>query len=621
MFSQQILVAFATQTNCMVQSLNKSLEAGNASAMYDLGESYAYGRGVTQDVAQAVFWYRKAAEAGNSNAMLSVALAYAKGTLLEKDDVKAFQWSRKAFDAGNMKATTFLHDCYYAGKGTEKNLEKAKQCLMAGVKAGDADAMCYYGSRKHDSKTGNITEPPKTDWLIKAAEAGSRQAMLMLGVNYANGIGVKKDQEEAFKWYLKAAENGSSLAMWQVSNLYLTGEGVAKNDEKVAQWCIAAAENGESDAMVNAGVAYYKGIGVRKNQAYAVKWFLKGAENGDERAMSMLALCYEKGEGVKKDQVEAFKWMRKAADQGFVEAIGGVGLSYLEGQGVPQNDFLAYVWLSLAAAKGINGTITVNGLKGTTTWRDQARARLSPELVYKAQQLALYWFENGTAEADVATIPKKDSSDSASPINSGTGFFVTSDGYLLTAAHVVAKGNNARVLVSGKTLSAKVVRIDEGNDLALLKVSGTFTALPLKSSTAVKLGMETFTIGFPNIQLQGASPKLTKGSVSGLNGIKDDPTRFQISVTVQPGNSGGPLVDFSGSVIGVLAARLNDIATANQTGMLPQNVNYAIKADYAFPLLNAVPKDSPRARTASGLTFDNAASLVERAVCIVLVYQ
>jgi hypothetical protein len=70
-----------------------------------------------------------------------------------------------------------------------------------------------------------------------------------------------------------------------------------------------------------------------------------------------------------------------------------------------------------------------------------------------------------------------------------------------------------------------------------------------------------------------------------------------------------------------LAARLNDIATANQTGMLPQNVNYAIKADYAFPLLNAVPKDSPRARTASGLTFDNAASLVERAVCIVLVYQ
>jgi S1-C subfamily serine protease len=77
------------------------------------------------------------------------------------------------------------------------------------------------------------------------------------------------------------------------------------------------------------------------------------------------------------------------------------------------------------------------------------------------------------------------------------------------------------------------------NDLALLKVSGRFPALPLQSSRGVELGETVFTVGFPNITLQGMEPKLTEAKISSLSGVQDDPRYFQISVAVQPGNSGG----------------------------------------------------------------------------------
>jgi S1-C subfamily serine protease len=115
-------------------------------------------------------------------------------------------------------------------------------------------------------------------------------------------------------------------------------------------------------------------------------------------------------------------------------------------------------------------------------------------------------------------------------------------------------------------------------------------ALAVQSSRAVKVGQEVFTLGFPNIQFQGTEAKYTQGNINSLSGIGDDPRLFQISAAVQPGNSGGPLLDAEGQVIGLVVAKLDEIATAQATGSLPQNVNYALKSSFVLSFLEALPE-------------------------------
>ena len=127
------------------------------------------------------------------------------------------------------------------------------------------------------------------------------------------------------------------------------------------------------------------------------------------------------------------------------------------------------------------------------------------------------------------------------------------------------------------------------NDVALLKVEGTFASLPLAASNAVKLGESVFTVGFPNPGVQGMQPKLTRGEISSLTGVRDDPGEYQISVPVQPGNSGGAVVDEYGNVTGLVSARLSDQAALVTSGMTAQDVNYAVKSSCAQTLLEAIP--------------------------------
>jgi tetratricopeptide (TPR) repeat protein len=170
----------------------------------------------------------------------------------------------------------------------------------------------------------------------------------------------------------------------------------------------------------------------------------------------------------------------------------------------------------------------------------------------------------------------------------GTGFFVTTTGYILTDNHVIKGASTIRVKVGSSIVSAVLVASDATNDIALLKIDGTYPCLPLGDSSTASLGQTVFTVGFPEPELQGLSPKFTKGELSSLAGMKDDPSMFQVSVPVQPGNSGGCLVDESGNVIGLIEATLSTVDTAKASGDLLQNVNYATKINYAKKLLSTV---------------------------------
>ncbi len=170
---------------------------------------------------------------------------------------------------------------------------------------------------------------------------------------------------------------------------------------------------------------------------------------------------------------------------------------------------------------------------------------------------------------------------------------------------------------------AEVIKADSASDVALLKAEGTFTALAIMPSDKTSLGTEVFTIGFPNVVVQGIAPKLTKGEISGLGGVQDDPRYFQISIPVQPGNSGGPLVDMQGKAIGIIAGSINQKVAVETTGTLAQNVNYAVKSSYILPLLESVPglSDELAANTqSSSLSTQAAIAQAEKATFLLVTY-
>jgi S1-C subfamily serine protease len=154
--------------------------------------------------------------------------------------------------------------------------------------------------------------------------------------------------------------------------------------------------------------------------------------------------------------------------------------------------------------------------------------------------------------------------ESVSANPTGTGFFITEDGYLISNYHVVKDATMVRLLTSAGLIDPKVLQVDAANDLASLKANGRFTPLPIAASRTVNLGGTAATVGFPDIGLQGFAPTQAKGEIASLFDAADDPRYFQISVPVQRGNSGGALVDEQGNVIGIVSAKLKAPVTVDR---------------------------------------------------------
>ena len=285
-----------------------------------------------------------------------------------------------------------------------------------------------------------------------------------------------------------------------------------------------------------------------------------------------------------QDYTQAVTWFLKAIETGNARAQSNLGILYAKGNGVPQDNVLAYKWMNLAAA---------GGFTEAEKNRRIISGQMTREQIAEGQRLSREWLAkrdakgNGTEGGRV-----NESMDGIEPKCGGTGFLITRSGYLVTNNHVVKGAVKVRVQTAAGFLAAKVVRVDEASDLALLKVNGYFDPLPVVSSRKVRLGATVATIGFPNVTLQGAAPKLSKGDISSLSGLHDDVRHFQISVPVQPGNSGGALIDEKGNVVGVVVSTLNQKAALETTGTLAQNVNFAVKSSYLLSFLEAMPEVS-----------------------------
>lgn len=208
----------------------------------------------------------------------------------------------------------------------------------------------------------------------------------------------------------------------------------------------------------------------------------------------------------------------------------------------------------------------------------------------------------------------------------GTGFFVTDNGLLVTNYHVIDGADLAAVFdtIHDEVYETEILAVDAQNDLAVLQVKGIKTrGLTLGESSPVRRGDEVVALGYPVVQLQGSEQKASFGRINSLTGIRNDGRFFQMDVGLLPGNSGGPLLNRRGEVIGVNTAGISLDAAITNYGTVMPDANYAVKVDYVRALLSSLPRQyKPITRKYS--PFSNLADLVERceaSVVMVLVFS
>jgi len=195
-------------------------------------------------------------------------------------------------------------------------------------------------------------------------------------------------------------------------------------------------------------------------------------------------------------------------------------------------------------------------------------------------------------------------------IGTGTGFFISPD-VVATNYHVIDQASEVVLNIGELAVKAELLIKDEANDLALLRVIGTLegnghtilagnTYLPLGNVAEVMEGAKVYTIGHPLTTELGKRARLSEGIVNSIVGFDDDPRMFQISVPVQPGNSGGPLLNERGEVIGVITSTLDNKYLILKKGTFAQNVNFAVKVVYLNSLLSLVPNSFESGESSDG---------------------
>jgi S1-C subfamily serine protease len=202
-------------------------------------------------------------------------------------------------------------------------------------------------------------------------------------------------------------------------------------------------------------------------------------------------------------------------------------------------------------------------------------------------------FENLLIKQDISDISYASGASVSSTSEwkgSGSGFFVDSRGYIATNYHVVEDATDLQVEFirngQNQTYKAEIVQTDKQNDVAIIKVIDNsfkpFIKIPYNfKQTISDVGTNVFTLGYPLIQIMGNEVKFTDGKISAKTGFQGDISSYQISIPIQAGNSGGPLFDYDGNLIGITSAGVNK--------MIADNANYAIKSTYLKNLLDVLP--------------------------------
>ena len=206
------------------------------------------------------------------------------------------------------------------------------------------------------------------------------------------------------------------------------------------------------------------------------------------------------------------------------------------------------------------------------------------------------WKDGELQNAQISPkVVETDDPNETREVASGTGFYVSNEGHIITNYHVIDGCMDMKVHTKGRVIPTLRIADDELNDLALLKISETPSHVFALSNDSPFPLQEIVVAGFPFGESYSSSLKFTQGIISSLTGIGNNYSEMQIDAALQPGNSGGPIIDEYGNIVGVAVAKLDAKYTLDNFGVIPENTNFGIKASAVKNLLegNQVPLKAP----------------------------
>jgi TPR repeat protein/S1-C subfamily serine protease len=582
---------------------------GDADAQYRLGRMYDFGQGVPKDKAEAVRWYRLAAEQGHAEGQMDLGVMYRTGSGVPENDAEAVKWYKRAAEQGDASAQSLLSESYFTGEGVTKDYVLAYKwgCLAAEghsfyPKKKLEILELFYMNKNQLSEARQLVaafqprvemEVDYDEWWVanqrhkislEAAEHGDVDAMFKTGSNYKSGYGVSKNEEEAVRWFKQAAEQGHMVAQSSLGSVYHEGTSGIINYTEAARWYRRAAEQGYSLAQLYLGLLYRKGDGVPKNYVLAYKWIsLHGSDSYTGHLPELESLMTREQIAEAQRLAAEFRPRKEKPGQQFTTAPSVAQPRATPSPSVPAatvkriQAHLAALGYDPGPADGMIGPRTTQAIRAF-----QRDAGIEPDGIASSTLealLAVLVEEKGQKKTPT---PK---ADELKLVSTGTGFFVNNQGHVLTNQHVVESCSQVRVTVPAGTTDASIQAVHQNDDLALLLTSAKAPAIASFRRTVAEVGEDISVVGYPLHGLLGGL-NITSGSVASATGLLGDARYLQISAPVQPGNSGGPLLDSAGTVLGVVVAKLDAIAVAQATGDIPQNVNFAIKSAVARSFLS-----------------------------------
>lgn len=487
----------------------------------------------------------------------------------------------------NYILTALFVFCGYTQAGVQEGVDAFNKSLFADARKkltltaeqGDADSMVYMGEMLMRGLGGSREELKARDYVVQAHEKGSIRATYTLGRMYLIGNLVGKDEIKGLELVRQAAEKSYAPAQ-AVFGAWLSNgvHGLEKNDPVALTWFKAAAEQKNELAMNWLGNFHETGkAGLPQDNLIALDWYKK-AGNVNADAATSAGRFYALGKGIAADGAEALRWLRKAAGQSDNNAYYWLGNVYEFGRGgVEKNLTLAYAWYS-----AVQGNVLPANLKNVSDGKERIAKVLSAAEIQDAiKQSKTVVAQNLLTNAltNAATVRGANQVNSRKGVF-GSGVVVSRTGDIVTNEHVIQGCEKIRI--QPQNIDIKLISKDAKNDLALLRLeNGNLPSSKVRSGKGVRLGDELVAIGYPLRGMLSSGPVVTAGIVNALSGFNDDTSAFQMSATVQPGSSGGPIFDNNGLLVGIVRARLSGGA------MNPQNVNFGINLSTLTGFLDA----------------------------------